>query len=83
MKNKTIFFAVLFGGAVAIGFGVAYGTPCPDDWTGELRDKWLGVQIQSFCMYSTAWALFVRAADMRIKSTRRDEFPKEEKEKTK
>ena len=57
----TIFLSALFGGVIAIGIYVAYWMPCPADWTGEWRQKWVGVQVQSFCLWSTAWALVVRA----------------------
>lgn len=57
----TIFLVVLFGGVIAIGLCVAYGMPCPAGWTGEWRQKWASVQVRSFCMWSTAWAVIVQA----------------------
>lgn len=57
----TIFLVVLFGGALVIGLYVAYGMPCPADWTGEWHQKWVSIQVRTFCLWSTAWALIVRA----------------------
>lgn len=57
----TIFLVALFGGVIVIGLYVVYRMPCPLDWTGEWHQKWVSIQVRTFCLWSTAWALIVLA----------------------